>query len=336
MAEKVKRKKSLGSQERVLVIYDRLLDGKTLYKQDMMDEFGIEDRTLQRDMKLIRKMIMEKNGYEGDDFDSEEYKGPNVVNNGGAFKIEPPIREAMTDAQAFTLLKMLMECRGLNKEEMHFYRDRLIDLCIQPAQKNKFKEIIQRELQGYKGPMHGQYLIEKVWGLQQAIMDKKVLYISYARGKKEPAEHYIVPVGLMYNEYYFYVIGYLKNTRRIEKNLTEKFPYVFRVDRIMGYRITDTPVRNNEVPYEKQTTEVEFRNRVQFMFGGELRRYTLEVDNASLEAALDRLPNAVIVSKGETDTLIKVEIYGEGIKMWINSQMGKVKIKEDKKALGKL
>ena len=80
-----------------------------------------------------------------------------------------------------------------------------------------------------------------------------------------------------------------------------------------------------EIPYKDRFSDGEFRQRVLFMYSGELKRVKFEYSGV-LEAMLDKVPTAkVIGQKGKTYTMT-AEAYGDGLKMWLNSQGEKVKI----------
>ena len=64
----------------------------------------------------------------------------------------------------------------------------------------------------------------------------------------------------------------------------------------------------------------EFRKRVQFMYGGRLEHIRFRYTGPSLEAVLDRLPTAQVLSQAETGWLISAEVFGKGIEMWLRSQ----------------
>ena len=81
-----------------------------------------------------------------------------------------------------------------------------------------------------------------------------------------------------------------------------------------------------EVPHSEKFQEGEFRKRVQFMYSGELTRVEFEFTGSSVEAILDRLPTAEIISQEGNKYTIKAESYGEGIYMWLGVQGDKVKI----------
>ena len=74
------------------------------------------------------------------------------------------------------------------------------------------------------------------------------------------------------------------------------------------------------VPYSERFEEGEFRKRVQFMYGGKLQHIKFRYTGPSLEAVLDRLPTAKIVSEDSKGWTVEAEVFGKGIEMWLRSQ----------------
>ena len=75
-----------------------------------------------------------------------------------------------------------------------------------------------------------------------------------------------------------------------------------------------------QVPYLERFQEGEFRKRVQFMYGGRLQTIRFQYTGPSIEAVLDRLPTAEIEEQTENGWIVKAEVFGKGIEMWIRSQ----------------
>ncbi len=77
---------------------------------------------------------------------------------------------------------------------------------------------------------------------------------------------------------------------------------------------------NFYVPYKNKFEEGQFRRRVQFMYGGKLKRIKFEYSGDSIEAVLDRLPTAEILSNDNGKYVVQAEVFGSGIDMWLRSQ----------------
>lgn len=80
------------------------------------------------------------------------------------------------------------------------------------------------------------------------------------------------------------------------------------------------------IPHLERFQEGEFRKRVQFMYGGELRMVKFRYSGQSIEAVLDRLPTAEILEQDENGWVVSAEVYGDGIEMWLRSQGSYVEV----------
>ena len=101
------------------------------------------------------------------------------------------------------------------------------------------------------------------------------------------------------------------------ENPDDLFPTIYRVDRIRSFRVTD---EHFQVPYLERFQEGEFRKRVQFMYGGRLQKIRFQYTGPSIEAVLDRLPTAEIEQETADGWIVKAEVFGKGIDMWLRSQ----------------
>ena len=91
------------------------------------------------------------------------------------------------------------------------------------------------------------------------------------------------------------------------ENKDDLFPTIYRIDRIRDFKVLDEHFR---VPYTERFEEGEFRRRVQFMYGGKLERIKFRYKGQSLEAVLDRLPTAQVISQDENGWIIGAEVFG--------------------------
>ena len=56
------------------------------------------------------------------------------------------------------------------------------------------------------------------------------------------------------------------------------------------------------------------------MYGGKLERIKFKYTGPSIEAVLDRLPTAEIISQDEDGWTVEAEVFGKGVDMWLRSQ----------------
>jgi predicted DNA-binding transcriptional regulator YafY len=81
-----------------------------------------------------------------------------------------------------------------------------------------------------------------------------------------------------------------------------------------------------KIPYANRFEEGEFRKRVQFMYAGELVKLQFRYSGNSIEAILDRLPTARVLSEDKDGCVVEAEVYGKGVLMWLLSQGDMVEI----------
>ena len=62
------------------------------------------------------------------------------------------------------------------------------------------------------------------------------------------------------------------------------------------------------------------------MWPGKLRTIRFEFSGPSVQAVLDKLPTAKIIERSGGKYTLEAEVYGDGIKMWLLSQGGWVKV----------
>ena len=129
----------------------------------------------------------------------------------------------------------------------------------------------------------------------------------------------------MFSEYYFYLAAFIDD-EKVRENfnvINDSFPTIYRIDRIQRLKVLE---ERFSIPYKDRFEEGEFRKRIQFMFGGKLRKVKFEYTGYSVEAVLDRLPTAKIVSEKDGKYIIEAEVFGDGIDMWLRSQGDRIKV----------
>ena len=216
----------------------------------------------------------------------------------------------LRNEEILAIVKILIESRAFPKVDMDHLIDKLTNLA-QPANQAFIKDLMLNEKHLYVDLQHKQSLFDLLWELANAVHTKRLINIRYKREHdQEDSERTLKPVGLIFSDYYFYLIAY--QTKR-ELN----FPTIYRVDRITACNVTD---EHFKVPYNDRFQEGEFRKRIQFMYAGELMTIKFRFTGPSPQAVLDRLPTARIVDEDENGIVFEAEVFGHGIKMWLLSQ----------------
>jgi predicted DNA-binding transcriptional regulator YafY len=281
-------------------MYDRLCKGHTLTKKGEADAFHVGEKTIQRDFDSLRDFLetVKTNQY-------LEYDRKDKV-----YRLEAGNEQFLRNEEIFALLKIVIESRAFPKKEMEQLIDKLTNLA-QPANQEFIKKLMLNEKHLYVDLQHNRSLFSVLWELAKAVHTKRVINIRYQREHDNTdSERTLKPVGLMFSDYYFYLIAY-----QTKRDLD--FPTIYRVDRMTACHVTD---EHFESPYKERFQEGEFRKRIQFMHTGELMTIKFRFTGPSPQAVLDRLPTARIVAKDESSIVFEAEVFGHGIKMWLLSQ----------------
>ncbi len=305
---------------RMLDMYVRLCEGKILNKKDEARKFGVDERSIQRDFNGIREYLADHAG---------ETTGVREIlydRSKDGFVMTGCDGSFMSNDEILAVSKILLESRAFTKKEISTILDKLISECVPQKNMKLVSDLISNEKYHYVELHHKSTVKDKLWTFGEEIKKTNLLEIVYAKqiASKEVVTRVIQPVAIVFSEYYFYLNAFI-----VEKNddgdYVKKYDYpaIFRIDRIKSYRELGEKFA---IVYANRFEEGEFRKRVQFMFPGKLMRLQFKYTGRSLEAILDRLPTAKVLSENEETSLIEAEVYGNGIIMWLLSQGSSIEI----------
>lgn len=192
--------------------------------------------------------------------------------------------------------------------------------CVPKTNQKLVHDLVSNEEFHYIEPRHKSVFIDKMWSIGQAIQKHQYIEITYIRLKDKAAvTRKVKPAAIMFSEYYFYMTAFIddENTKADFDVINDSYPTIYRIDRIQKLVVCDECFH---VPYADRFQEGEFRKRVQFMYGGRLKKVKFKYSGLSIEAVLDRLPTAKILNEENGVYTISAEVFGDGIDMWLRSQ----------------
>ena len=313
---------STDKVERTLGIYTKLMNGALVNKATEAINYGVNERTIQRDIDDIRNYL-EQRGIEDGIVNSVIYDRANK-----GFRLEQIYKLKFTNPEILAICKILLDSRAFTKKEMEGMLEKLVDTCVPKTNQKLVKELILNEEFHYIEPRHKSVFIDKMWEIGQAINSNNYIEVKYKRTKdKAVVTRKLKPVAIMFNEMYFYMAAFIDDEEvKKDFSVTEDLsPTIYRIDRIKQYRVLKERFR---IPYANRFEEGEFRKRIQFMYGGKLQKVRFTYSGNSVEAVLDRLPTASIESEVDGVYTISAEVFGKGIEMWLKSQGDMVQIIE--------
>ena len=303
----------MNSQMRLVSLYAKLMNGEVVKKDEEAARFGVDKRTIQRDIENLRDYFFSSE-------DVGEY-GKTIVYKRqlNGYVLEETGENQLTEAEIYAVCKILLESRALKKTEMEPILKKLLLNCTVDSGRRKVKELIANESYHYIELQHKKPLLDTIWKIAGAITEQRYIEVEYVKMNKEKVIRTIRPAGIMFSEFYFYMVGFLddKELRKQFDNPDDPFPTIYRIDRMESVKVLDEKF---QVLYKDRFEEGEFRKRVQFMYGGKLKKIKFKYTGNDIEFILDRLPTAEILEQEGNLYIITAEIFGEGINMWFRGQ----------------
>lgn len=305
---------------RTLDMYVRLCEGRSINKAEESRKFGVDERSIQRDIDDIRSFLDERSVVSGESREivyDRTKKGFIMIGDESSM---------MTNSEILAVSKILLESRAFTRRELKTILDKLVEGCVPLKNMKLVSELISNEKYHYVELNHKEYIQEKLWEIGSDIHEHNLVSLRYARANapRESIKRIVEPISILFAEYYFYLNAYI-----VEKDDSGKYvhkynyPAIFRIDRIKNYKHLDEKFK---VSYANRFEEGEFRKRVQFMYAGKLQKVLLKFYGENPEPILDRLPTARVIEQYDNEFTIEAEVYGKGVIMWLLSQGSKVEV----------
>lgn len=293
--------------ERTLAIFFRAVRGEDLSVRRISDEYGVSTKTIARDIRDLKTFLAENRDMLG-------YAELQYSYRRKAYFLK--MEEFLSDRELLALVKILIASRALNRGDMLSIVNK-IKCFSAPEDRKMLNNMLSREMYYYSAVGSDvPHVTDRLWQISRAIELKKEITIIYYKMDRSEITRRIVPVSIMFSEYYFYLIAF----HETENGMTERF---YRID-----RIKEVAEHRDAVMSRPQFNEGELRRLNQFMFPGKNRRILFEFTGPSVQAVLDRLPTAKLIDVRNGVNIIEAQVYGDGIRMWLLSQGDWVKVLE--------
>lgn len=303
----------------VLQIYTRLLNGEVINKESEAERFGVHPRSIQRDLDDLRAF------FENESINGNIDKILVYSRKLNGYYLSTRESVVLSNSEILAVCKILLESRAFRRDEITPIIDKLLVCCVPKKNQEVVKHLISNEMFHYIEPQHKKAFIGSLWDIGLAIKEQKMMKIYYEKQDQSVVQRMIQPVGIIFSEYYFYLTAFIDKIDKEKefKNKDDIFPTIYRIDRIQKFQVLQ---KHFDIPYKNRFEEGEFRKRVQFMYGGKLRKIKFLFKGVSPEPVLDRLPTAKILKQNQEGYIISAEVFGDGIDMWIKSQGDKIEL----------
>ncbi|KAF1296441.1 hypothetical protein BAU15_12865 [Enterococcus sp. JM4C] len=287
----------MKSNERIVNILIRLLNGESLFVEELLTDYQLNRRTLQRDISTIRKTL------ELHEVDKE------IVYNNERKQYYLTYEENEIFTEILFLIKILVGTRALTKEELQKIVDRLLSILSAEDQK-RMKALVTSGLINYRHVSHGKTLFPLLQEFTGYVEQKETvdfLYTNSVDGTSK--EGYGLPVSIYFADFYIYILMYSEKHQRTH-------PY--RLDRFLT--VTPSEKKKIRLDYSEKVEEGVLINKTYLLSGGKELTYTFRYW-AFPQTALDKLPNAKVIKKyDDNSVLIEATSFEQGIMFWILGQ----------------
>ena len=290
---------------RILKIIKRLEQKEVLNGENLANEFNVDVKTIQRDIKTLKDYLFEES-----DSDIKYSRAKN------GYYLKSNDNKSLTNEAILAISKIILESRAFNKGETDNLIDKLINQ-MSGNDRNIIKDLISNEKFNYIPLQHGKDLLSVIWNLAQSIKNQEWLCLNYTTKSNEGRKYNVKPLSIMFSEYYFYLNAYIE--------AREEYPAIFRIDRITEIKDINKKFKIN---YLEKFEDGKFRKYIQFMHSGPLTKIKFRY-RGYLEYVLDRFPTAEVLAEeavGEGNSrytvyTVSIEVYGNfGAEMWLRSQ----------------
>ena len=293
---------------RVLYMLQQLLQKNRIEKENIQNLFQIDSRTFERDIATLRTFLSQNIEYDQNLILEYEYQEK-------YYYLSNYDNSQLTSKEVLMLIKLLLGSRALCLEELN----QMINSLKAQLSSDERKEIdsfIRNERHHFTPLKHGRKLLNHMWDFSQAIEENRAICMEYKKANNTIESYIVHPVGLVFTDYYFYAVSYVKN-----KDIP--YPISFRLDRILSYEILNERFK---IPYSQRFEAGDFHNKINMMYQGELIKFTFRFTGHSVEAVLDKFPVSRVIEEGDGYCIIEAISYEQGLLMWLFSQGEWIKV----------
>lgn len=306
----------MNGQQRLLMIFIRLLSGRKITKRELTEEFGKKESTIQRDIAIIEDVLSEdiagKTIRETVSIQRDGKGNYQLKDQGEFFDLE-----RLTDEELLILLKILYGSRVFNRHELDSLRGKLMSMAHQPETLQRF--LLNEEFH-YKGVAQPD-LLDRVQLICEAIQENRMVEFTYSKnGATETLRR--TPEALYFSDMYLYMIS---DNHRGKDNATLSDMNKFRINNMEDLKKLSSSAQHKE--YTERYEGGLLRNQTgRFSYFG--RPITMRVEfYFDPVYVLDRFPDSKIISqKGNVYTLEMQVNDGYGTKMWLLTQGDMIKV----------
>lgn len=305
----------MNAQQRLLLIFMRLMSGKKVNKYELMEKFDKKELTVQRDIAKIESLL-------ADEVYGTVPKEKMRVDRDGKGNYQllkedgQMLNNKLTDMELLMILKILVSTRIMTKDEIKTITTKLIELA---TNQSRLKKAIANELFHYK-EISEEELTDKVGLISDAIINNQLIEFEYTKNN-ETKTFQRIPSSIYFSDLYFFMISgsvTSQDDRDFEK-LNK-----FRINNMQNLKILSS---NNKTEYTDKFEAGILRNQTSLPFLGNPIKMVIDFYYDPVYV-LNRFPSSKILKVNDNGSFrIEMNVNdGYGTRMWLSSQSHMVKI----------
>lgn len=297
-----------GKKDRMLVILYKALAGEHISVSELAAQYQVCEKSILRDISEIKHFFSENRELTGN---------AELVYNSREKDYGLNKESDLKDKDVLVLMKILLGCRALPKNDMYVLADKLAEQAS-GQDKAGMLSSLYGELSFYQSVKVNDAVVkEKLWQLEMCVRRGKAVSIVYKRLDGKQVCRKLYPIATVFSAYYFYLMACMAEE-------TDSDVVYYRIDRISEMKILDEPV---PLDIEERRKKETARMYVQNMFMGERTKIRFLYTGPSVQAVLDRFPTAKIVKQNENGVEISAMVeYSRGTIMELLSQGSWIKV----------
>ena len=213
--------------QRILDIYLRLLNNDEVNKRKLAIEYCVSEKSIQRDISDLRTFFISTNNSAKIIYDTKL----------NSYILKNENIQKLTNSEILAVCKILLDSRAFLKKEMIGIIDKLISQCVPKENYLKILKLIDNEKFHYTELQHKRSYLENLWEIGESVQKHLKIEIKYEKIDKSLVKRVILPVGIMFSEYYFYVLAHIDGINK-EKYFENK---VYKTVIPRNVRLSEAP-----------------------------------------------------------------------------------------------
>ena len=188
--------------DRVLKLLFRALKGESLSVAALADESNVSTRSITRDINDLKAFLADYRDILG----NAELK---YSASDHCYTLE--MDDLFSNKELFAIAKVLIGSRAFSHEELLTIIGKL-KTHTSYSDKKRLEQLIAKEMFNYREVGSDcDSVIDNVWRLSNYIQEQRAITISYYKMNRDRVKHRIIPVSIMFSEYYFFYHTLLKD-----------------------------------------------------------------------------------------------------------------------------